>query len=71
MGIMRIKKRARGGKCTRCLRDTHYANKCLCKGQISMGKPLTTTTGIVSLLTKKISRRKVVDAGERYRGNKK
>jgi hypothetical protein len=29
------KKRARGGKCTRCLRDTHYANKCYAKTDIN------------------------------------
>ena len=30
-----IKNRERGGKCTRCMRDTHYANKCYAKTDIN------------------------------------
>ena len=63
------KKRARGGKCTRCLRDTHYANKCYAKTDIN-GKTINDNDWYCELSHKKISRRKVVDAGERYRGNK-
>ena len=63
------KKRARGGKCTRCLRDTHYANKCYAKTDIN-GKTINDNDWYCESSHKKISRRKVVDAGERYRGNK-